>query len=108
MMNTQHNINTKASVQQSSATNCSTDGSRQTNSLESAQVLGSIDRQSAPNMRHSAEPQVAFTVSDFERFEKIGAGKFGHVFKAIEKRSQKVIALKKVKKELLNNYDFYQ
>ena len=58
-------------------------------------------------MRYSAAPQVAFTVNDFEPIEKIGAGKFGHVFKAREKRSGKIIALKKVKKELLNNYDFY-
>ena len=107
-MNTQQLLNANACPQSNAATNCSTDGSRQTNSLESAQGLGSIDQQSGANVRHSAEPQVAFTVNDFEPIEKIGAGKFGHVFKAKEKRSQAVVALKKVKKELLNNYDFYQ
>ena len=58
-------------------------------------------------MRPSTSAQVAFTINDFEPLEKIGSGKFGQVIKAKEKRSQKLVAIKKVKKELLNHYDFY-
>lgn len=52
-------------------------------------------------------PKIAFCLNDFQFIEKIGSGKFGQVLKAIEKRSKQFVAIKKVKKELLDKYDFY-
>lgn len=39
--------------------------------------------------------------------KKIGAGKFGNVYEAIEKTSGSQVALKIVKKKLLDQYQFY-
>lgn len=52
-------------------------------------------------------PRLTFVIDDFQLFEKIGSGKFGKVYKAIEKRSNQTCALKMVKKELLTQYDFF-
>ena len=32
-----------------------------------------------------AQPQLSFTIDDFELHEKIGSGKFGKVYKAVHK-----------------------
>ena len=49
----------------------------------------------------------AFTISNFSVIKRIGSGKFGKVFEAIEKCSGKTVALKVVYKKLLDQYDFY-
>jgi aurora kinase len=53
------------------------------------------------NSKHS------WTTSDFTSIQAIGSGKFGKVFKAVEKRSQKPVALKVVVKATLEKFDFF-
>ena len=48
-----------------------------------------------------------FAIDDFKVVKKIGAGKFGNVYHAIEKTSGQNVALKIVKKKLLDQYQFY-
>ena len=38
--------------------------------------------------------EVSWTVSDFERLEELGTGRFATVYKSIEKRSGKYVAVK--------------
>ena len=53
------------------------------------------------------EPRLTFTVEDFEFAERIGTGKFGQVFRAVERRTKKVVAIKQVRKDLLKKYNFF-
>ena len=39
--------------------------------------------------------------------QSIGNGKFGKVFRAVEKNSNKSVALKMVQKDLLEKFDFF-
>lgn len=46
-------------------------------------------------------------MSDFSGIQAIGSGKFGKVFKAIEKNSNSPVALKVVFKQMLEKFDFF-
>lgn len=46
-------------------------------------------------------------MNDFGGIQAIGSGKFGKVFKAIERNSNKLVALKVVFKQLLEKFDFF-
>ncbi len=46
-------------------------------------------------------------MNDFTSIQAIGSGKFGKVFRAIEKHSQKAVALKVVVKTTLEKFDFF-
>jgi serine/threonine protein kinase len=49
----------------------------------------------------------AWTIDDFKSIQAIGNGKFGKVYKAIEKNSNKQVGLKVVFKNLLEKFDFF-
>lgn len=46
-------------------------------------------------------------MQDFSGIQAIGNGKFGKVFKAVERNSQKNVALKVVVKATLEKFDFF-
>ena len=52
--------------------------------------------------------QKQFKISDFELKSRIGSGKFGKVFSAVEKSSGKTVAIKVVYKNLLDQFKFHQ
>lgn len=59
----------------------------------------SFRRAAAPDRESSAEPLPrggCRSVHDFEKSFRIGAGTYGTVYRAVEKSSRKVVALKKV------------
>ena len=62
----------------------------------------STQRQTTSIPKEFVEPRVSFKAEDFSLIERIGSGKFGKVFKAVEKQSGTEVALKLVKKELLD------
>ncbi|CDW90701.1 serine threonine-protein kinase aurora-1-like [Stylonychia lemnae] len=49
----------------------------------------------------------AWTIEDFKNVQSIGNGKFGKVFKALERNSNKQVAIKMVHKNLLEKFDFF-
>jgi aurora kinase, other len=49
----------------------------------------------------------AWTLDDFKNIQSIGNGKFGKVYRALEKNSNKQVALKMVHKNLLEKFDFF-
>ena len=49
----------------------------------------------------------AWTLNSFELGKILGRGQFGTVYKAREKRTNKLVALKQIKKSVLENYDFF-
>jgi len=46
-------------------------------------------------------------VNDFTSIQAIGSGKFGKVFKAVERSSNVQVALKVVFKNMLEKFDFF-
>ena len=50
------------------------------------------------NYRSHAKRKHKITVNDFELGNKIGAGTFGVIFRAVEKKTQNEFALKVIKK----------
>jgi len=48
-----------------------------------------------------------WTMKDFCNIQKVGGGKFGSVCKAVEKNSNKQVALKVIEKKQLEKYDFF-
>jgi serine/threonine protein kinase len=59
--------------------------------VQSLSTAGSVPAQRESEI---AKPKMTFTVEDFEFHEKIGSGKFGMVYKAIERKSKKTVAIK--------------
>ena len=55
----------------------------------------------------AAEDPSNWTVHDFTGIQAIGSGKFGKVFKAIERRTRVPCALKVVFKNMLEKFDFF-
>ena len=51
--------------------------------------------------------QEALDFSQFTELKRIGSGKFGKVFRARERESNTMVALKVVEKKLLDQYNFY-
>ena len=58
-------------------------------------------------LNSSEETPQSFQLSHFTDIKKIGSGKFGKVFSAVEIKSGVKVALKVVYKDLLDQYDFY-
>ncbi len=50
----------------------------------------------------------SWKVEDFEVKETLGNGKFGYVYKAIEKKNNKEVALKIVRKNIIDQYNFFE
>jgi serine/threonine protein kinase len=48
-----------------------------------------------------------WTVDNFEIGECLGNGKFGYVYRAVEKVSRKTLAIKIVCKNTINQYNFF-
>ena len=55
----------------------------------------------------STQRKEAWTLDDFKNIQSIGNGKFGKVYRALEKNSNKQVALKMVHKNLLEKFDFF-
>jgi serine/threonine protein kinase len=49
----------------------------------------------------------AWTIDNFEMGECLGNGKFGYVYRAVEKTTKKTLAIKVVCKNTINQYHFY-
>ena len=62
---------------------------------------------SVQQAREEKKQQEAWTVNDFHSIQSIGSGKFGKVFRAIEKRANVPVALKVVFKHMLEKFDFF-
>ena len=58
-------------------------------------------------MKVNAQQKSSWTVSDFTQVQAIGSGKFGRVFRAVEKNANKPVALKVVPKQTLEKFDFF-
>lgn len=54
------------------------------------------------------EDQSYWQVDDFDFKECLGNGKFGYVYRAIEKQSGKVLAIKLINKNIVSQYDFFE
>lgn len=61
----------------------------------------------AQHPQQQQKQQQTWTVQDFSGIQAIGNGKFGKVFKAVERNSQKNVALKVVVKATLEKFDFF-
>ena len=46
-------------------------------------------------------------MEDFKNIQSVGHGKFGKVFRAVERNSNKQVALKLIQKSILEQYDFF-
>jgi aurora kinase len=46
-------------------------------------------------------------LEDFQIGEQLGNGKFGYVFKAIEKKNQKEVAIKIIRKNLIEQFNYH-
>lgn len=55
----------------------------------------------------AAEEKESWTVQDFTGIQAIGSGKFGKVFRAVERSSGVAVALKVVFKHMLEKFDFF-
>lgn len=55
----------------------------------------------------TAEDKESWTVHDFTGIQAIGSGKFGKVFRAVERSSGVAVALKVVFKHMLEKFDFF-
>ena len=44
---------------------------------------------------------------DFDFYEPLGNGKFGYVYRAKEKKSGKVVAIKLINQNILTQYNFF-
>ena len=51
---------------------------------------------------------ISWRVDDFEVKETLGNGKFGYVYKAIEKKNNKEVALKIVRRNIIEQYNFFE
>lgn len=80
-------------------------------SLESSSSLSyPMTETTHPTLSRSASVSTrkeAWTIEDFKSIVSIGNGKFGKVFKAVEKTSNRQVALKVVYKNLLEKFDFF-
>ena len=50
----------------------------------------------------------SYDIDDFTDLKRIGSGKFGKVYSAIDKRSGTKVAIKVVYKKLLQEYQFHE
>ena len=57
--------------------------------------------------QEQTKEQEGWTVNDFANIQSIGSGKFGKVFKAVERRSNVPVAIKVVFKHMLEKFDFF-
>ncbi len=48
------------------------------------------------------------TLDDFEIGMCLGNGKFGYVYKAVEKKSQVEVAIKVISKKIVSQFDFFE
>ena len=53
----------------------------------------------------SKTQQLAWTPDDFIFYENLGNGKFGYVYRAKEKRTDKEVAIKLINKNIITQYD---
>ena len=53
------------------------------------------------------EEQTVWILEDFEVGVCLGNGKFGYVYKAVEKKSQKEVAIKVISKKIIAQYEFF-
>lgn len=54
------------------------------------------------------EDSYVWVLEDFEIGVCLGNGKFGYVYKAIEKKNQKEVAIKVISKKIIEQYEFYE
>jgi len=54
------------------------------------------------------DEQKIWILDDFEIGTCLGNGKFGYVYKSIEKKNQKDVAIKVISKKIVEQYDFYE
>jgi serine/threonine protein kinase len=50
----------------------------------------------------------SWTTDDFEFGESLGNGKFGYVYRAVEKNSGKEVAIKVICKNVISQFNFYE
>lgn len=48
-----------------------------------------------------------WTIDDFDIKDCLGNGKYGYVYKAIEKNSKAIVAIKLINKNIINQYKFH-
>ena len=60
-----------------------------------------------PYVQKQQKETKTWCLDDFKGLVKVGGGKFGSVFKAIERNSQKPVAIKQLKKDMLEKYNFF-
>jgi serine/threonine protein kinase len=53
------------------------------------------------------DEQKIWVLEDFEIGMCLGNGKFGYVYKSLEKKNQKEVAIKVISKKIVAQYDFY-
>ena len=53
------------------------------------------------------EEITTWTLDDFEMGDCLGNGKFGYVYKAIEKKNGKEVAIKVICKKIVSQFNFY-
>ena len=69
-----------------------------------------LEKQAARSAAQAAEQtqrKDSWTVHDFSGIQAIGSGKFGKVFKAVERSTGVPCALKVVFKNMLEKFDFF-
>ncbi len=54
------------------------------------------------------ENQQTWVLDDFEVGDCLGSGKFGYVYKAVEKNTQTELAIKVICKKIVSQYNLYQ
>jgi serine/threonine protein kinase len=70
----------------------------------STEINQTIEQKS---MEEDDDEQKVWVLEDFEIGMCLGNGKFGYVYKAIEKNNQKEVAIKVISKKVVAQYDFY-
>ncbi len=63
---------------------------------------------STKNYTDEEDDVMAWALEDFEIGECLGNGKFGYVYRAVEKSSNKECAIKVICKKIVNQFNFYE
>ncbi len=59
-------------------------------------------------IQEDEEDSKVWGLEDFEMGICLGNGKFGYVYKALEKKNQKEVAIKVISKKIIAQYEFYE
>jgi serine/threonine protein kinase len=62
---------------------------------------------STKKYKEEEEDVMAWTLDDFEIGECLGNGKFGYVYRAVEKSNNKECAIKVICKKIVSQFNFY-